>query len=361
MAKSSGRINSIQGLRAVAFLSIFGTHLSIIKNWAALGVSIFVVMSGFLMSLSYFNKIDLENLSIKGNIKFTVGKMKRLYPLHIIMLCVAIGFWIIKLITHMGSYNIVKDSIALLSQIFLIQGCIPVPGIYYSFNAISWYLSISMILYFFFPWILKFIKSKSTKSLIITSIIVYAVMWGWTIIMTIIFKNDIDYLTYFNYVNPMFRIGDFGIGAIFGVIFIRIQDKITDRVANIAYTILIPLTIPFVLLVSTKSKEFIWLVLRQTVVVLLPIAVAYVFIIASNKGFLANIFSTKPFVYVGDISPYGFLIHQEVIVLIATFGTYIFQIDINKWLLTTISVLVTWICIVIYQQIDKKFIKKDYR
>ena len=43
------RIDSLQALRAMAFWGIFLTHAQFIFDWAGLGVSIFFVMSSFLL------------------------------------------------------------------------------------------------------------------------------------------------------------------------------------------------------------------------------------------------------------------------------------------------------------------------
>ena len=54
------RINSLQGLRAIAFLAIFISHAGL-GNYGCLGawgVSVFFLLSGFLMTLSQLNKED---------------------------------------------------------------------------------------------------------------------------------------------------------------------------------------------------------------------------------------------------------------------------------------------------------------
>ena len=71
------RINSLQGLRAVAFGSIFFEHCGI-GGGGSLGVSVFIVLSGFLMTYNYWNK-ELD-VGLKGNFRLSIQKIKRLSP-----------------------------------------------------------------------------------------------------------------------------------------------------------------------------------------------------------------------------------------------------------------------------------------
>ena len=85
MAKQ--KITAIQGLRAIAFLAIFLSHTGLgnLGCLGAWGVSVFFVMSGFLMILSYMSKDDTPPVSLK----FAWNKIRPLYPLHILMMLLA--------------------------------------------------------------------------------------------------------------------------------------------------------------------------------------------------------------------------------------------------------------------------------
>ena len=67
----NSKIKSIQALRACAFLGIFASHLEIF-SLGAWGVSIFLVLSGFIMYYAYSNR-DLET-GFEKNITFAVKK-----------------------------------------------------------------------------------------------------------------------------------------------------------------------------------------------------------------------------------------------------------------------------------------------
>lgn len=76
------RLDSIQGLRAVAYIAIFISHTGTgdYGCLGAWGVSVFLVMSGFLMMMSYLKKDNIP----KFGLGFAWGKVKKLYPLHVV-------------------------------------------------------------------------------------------------------------------------------------------------------------------------------------------------------------------------------------------------------------------------------------
>ncbi len=80
------QIESLQILRAIAFLEIFLGHCGITFFTGAFGVSIFIVLSGFCMALNYLPKADKISLSPVSNIKYALLKIKKLYGLHLVML-----------------------------------------------------------------------------------------------------------------------------------------------------------------------------------------------------------------------------------------------------------------------------------
>lgn len=70
------KIINIQALRACAFLGIFLSHANYYFGWPAFGVSIFFVMSGYLM---YYNhqKFDFD-ISLMNCIKFSWASIQNI-------------------------------------------------------------------------------------------------------------------------------------------------------------------------------------------------------------------------------------------------------------------------------------------
>jgi len=71
---------ALQGLRAIAIIAIFISHseLGKFEYFGAWGVSVFFVLSGFLMLFNYLPREEYPEFGFG----FAWGKIKKLYPLH---------------------------------------------------------------------------------------------------------------------------------------------------------------------------------------------------------------------------------------------------------------------------------------
>ncbi|MDN5745890.1 MAG: acyltransferase family protein, partial [Nocardioidaceae bacterium] len=78
MAEGRARIVAIQGLRAVAVLLVVGFHLGLPVGAGFIGVDIFFVISGFVITRMIFNQTaDSRRLRLKA---FWAGRIRRLLP-----------------------------------------------------------------------------------------------------------------------------------------------------------------------------------------------------------------------------------------------------------------------------------------
>src|SRR5690606_9304753 len=89
-----GYRNDIQGLRAIAFLLVFIFHLN--SSWLPagfLGVDIFFVISGYLITSIILHKKEKNKFSI---MEFYEGRLKRIAPAYYFLLMVIsiLGFFI---------------------------------------------------------------------------------------------------------------------------------------------------------------------------------------------------------------------------------------------------------------------------
>ncbi len=165
------KITSLQALRAVAFLGIFTSHCGA-TSLGAWGVSIFIILSGFVMFLAYNERSLPDN--IRGAISFSVKKVRKLYPLHIFMMIAALGFTVKGLSEGFTIKSCIFNLGTVLLNVFLLQDWVPASSVYFSLNGVAWYLSLCLFLYFAFPFLMKKLKKiNSNKQAFITIFAVF--------------------------------------------------------------------------------------------------------------------------------------------------------------------------------------------
>ena len=143
-------ITSLQALRFVFALFVLFEHFPIspdhpyLLESGAMGVSFFLVLSGFVMSIGYEKRV--KNISSFKWTDFMLKRLIRLWPLH--LLCLAT--WIILAYLAWGSDAI--HPLPLLGNAFLLQW---LPIEYIGGNSVAWCLSVLVILYSVYPFLAR--------------------------------------------------------------------------------------------------------------------------------------------------------------------------------------------------------------
>ena len=155
---ANNKFQNIQGLRAISVISVIFFHYEInYFKGGYLGVDIFFVISGYLMSLILDVKIDKKNI-----VNFYVKRIKRILPalIFIILIILIIGFFLLGTASYerLGKSSI--SSLLFLSNFFFWR-----EWGYFDLNSLNkpllhtWSLSVEMQFYLIFPVIL-FVSSK---------------------------------------------------------------------------------------------------------------------------------------------------------------------------------------------------------
>ena len=156
-------ITSLQALRFIFALFIFSEHYPLdaqhphlIDAAGAMGVSFFLILSGFVMSVGYESRVQEESFSWKT---FMLKRLIRLWPLHLLCL----GTWIILAYAAWGSSAIYP--LPLLGNALLLQW-LPIEHI--GGNSVAWCLSILVIFYAVYPLLARL---KTTQLILCTLLI----------------------------------------------------------------------------------------------------------------------------------------------------------------------------------------------
>lgn len=306
-----GKIESLQALRALAFLGIFFDHAGFFIKWPTLGVSVFYVMSGFLMYYTNGNKSF--HCSLKENLSFSLGKIKKLYPLHIVTMILAIILYFTSLVSNGGITfrNVVGLFGKIVLNITLLQTWVPYSSINVSLNGVAWYLSVTMFLYFMFPVLLKAIKKLEIKKLILLDIFILIIEILLCIPFIIILGENSPIYIWFMYCFPVFRLGDFWIGMSINILYLKNRAS-KSKDATIVEILMTMLTVMVFWILKKDFSNIFLIALHNWTTIFIPIAAAWVYLFANKNGLLTKVLSNRCMIYLGNISSYLFLIHYVI-------------------------------------------------
>ena len=364
--QNTAKINSFQGLRSIAFLAIFFCHAGLTySNLGGWGVSVFLVLSGYLLALRHK---DLKCDKAWSAPAFSFNHIKKLYPLHILMLLLGLfGGLTLNLLSH-NEVDFFQTGKFFVVDSFLLQSWIPIRSWYYSINGVSWYLSTIAFLYFTFPYVNKILRRASVKAYIIMLLLLPAIQYGLSLAFlryNLGIKNDV-YLWAMN-ICPLYRFIDFFSGIILGMLCQKTNKTITTN--KLAFYTIIEIVILFAsfagvwILEKENDNAFVASLLNPSIV-FLPTSCLLVFLFGRKEGALTRALSTKIFVFIGNISGYAFLIHQLMIqyskLLISKLVTLSNEIAI-KMLSSGIAFIVTVVLSLLYMFILEKNKKRYYK
>lgn len=209
-------IKSLQSLRLVFAIMIFLHHFPNASDGAglftaggALGVCFFIMLSGFAMSVGYGERVLSDEFDFKH---YYLKRVIRLWPLHLLCL---LGFVVLHLQT---SFSSIKSIGVLGVNSLMLQSWIPIKGVYFSGNAVSWCLCDLMFCYLMFPVLYRFINNVRTKTIVIIGLLVAV---SYSVIIQLI---PDDMVHAFVYISPIFRLLDF----ILGILVYRVFQKLCE-------------------------------------------------------------------------------------------------------------------------------------
>lgn len=255
-------------------------------------VSIFYVLSGFVLVYSYSN---VEG-SFRGSRRtFWIGRFARIYPAYLLafMLCipdVALGI----LHNNRLAEGTAKAAVAAAAHLSMTQAWMPRLSALWNYP--GWSVSVEAFFYLCFPFLLARVGRCSIRqcyALIglswLVSLSIYVFLWHWmpNLDHTPLWRNGFNY-------NPMLRVPTFLTGMAIG----RIYFLRRDRPASNA----IPAAIAA--LVCLAAMGFSTL-LRQTTLRDIVFAPAFAYLIysfARDRRYIARVFSARPLVLLGEAS-----------------------------------------------------------
>ncbi|MFZ4262053.1 acyltransferase family protein [Sphingobacterium sp. HJSM2_6] len=330
--------NDIQGLRALAFISVFIFHLN--PNWLPggfIGVDLFFVISGYLITAIILTKIDKNKFN---SIDFYLGRIKRIGPAYyMLLLAVLIAGYILFLPVDLLTLRKSVVSAMLFCSNFYLGNSDSYFGAKLAENPLlhTWSLAVEMQFYFLLPIVLIFIKRKYLAFIMASIILVITGYYQYQIS-----QHTISTATYFS---VWARVPEFLIGSLFTLV---LPKGIKNNKVHLPIAIL-GLFILLVSLAIIHENTF-----SPGVIALFP-CVGIAFILISNENLITKFLATKPMTFIGTLSYSLYLWHWPVMALIryknGTYEGYVFN-NKDMILITVLTFVLGWLS---YTFIEKTF------
>lgn len=293
------RIASLQGLKGYAILLVIISHYSFFTNKyghnifyyaGCIGVGIFIIVSGYL---TYWNYTETK--------EYFKSRIIRIYPLFIITFLLAIPLQI-----NLKDFNsYLANFPKAVCNLLLINAWIPNQNYYYSFNSVSWFLTLVV----FFALVTKPLIKQIKKTTRRTSIILLTIIIVIEIILSLVFQNK-TYSHWLLYICPAVRLLDYINGMLLCKIMMG-KTRVNEK-NNYALQFGIIATI-IIVLVLLETSFFINSDWYLNAVWIISILLLLGMLVCEEGTVDRIIFKNKIILFIASISFELFLIHQLVI------------------------------------------------
>ncbi len=304
--------NSLTGIRAIAAYMVYLHHFNPIpKNYVVhnivnemhIGVTLFFVLSGFLIAYRY---LDLDNFSFRN---YLINRVARIYPMYFLLTTLTF--------LPLLYYNFNNGQLLIYGlNITMLRGFFE--NFKFSGIAQGWSLTVEETFYFLAPIFFFFIKRNKIYLVILPFL---SIIVG---IILVLFFSKIDFYGFFSSFEFMFnytffgRCAEFFIGISLAVIY-KIDLPILKRFKHYTYVGIIFTIISLILLTALKGdfdfgiRHPIGKIVNTLFLPTFGILMLY-YGLLKERTLISEILSNKLFVLLGKSSYIFYLIHMGIFV-----------------------------------------------
>jgi peptidoglycan/LPS O-acetylase OafA/YrhL len=219
-ARRAERIDSLTGLRIVPAIVVLLSHVErppgagkVLRSFLTAGycgVTMFFVLSGFVIAHNYFDRFK-SDFSLKVLWSYVVARLARVYPLYLLVL-----LWVSVPKLLSGSYGLLW-----LRHALALQAWDPSLGRAYTFNGPGWSISVEFFFYAAFPLLVLVLSpaARKARNAVLALLLVVALIGLVTLWFVANGYGDLDWADprsahRWLYRNPLCRLGDFTVGVL---------------------------------------------------------------------------------------------------------------------------------------------------
>ncbi|MFN5708183.1 MAG: acyltransferase family protein [Planctomycetota bacterium] len=204
------QLDALTGLRffaALAVLFVHAVNLGIRRDagyeqWAASAVSFFFVLSGFILTYVYSERLTWSKVP-----EYLVARWARIWPLHVVCLCCAATLFMSRGYLPWNLETLWR----FVTNLLLVQSWITIVGWPFSFNGPAWSISTELGFYLAFPLLLLAGRRRFWPVLAVVT----TISLGWLAWLQVRCSFDDSYwalASEIGYCNPLIRGFDFVVG-----------------------------------------------------------------------------------------------------------------------------------------------------
>lgn len=304
-------LEQLTGLRFVAAFAVLLSHLDFLAQepgtprwWiyetllrqGYCGVSFFYLLSGFILSHAYGDKLASGAIGLRS---YLLLRVCRIGPLHWIMALLFLA-WLVLAGGVPGAGTIALN-------LALLHAWVPNVEVHYSLNGPSWSLSDELFFYAMFPWLSR-LPARVLATCLGCAVLLIAIVAMLTIGTPGQFSPTAEW---FFYVAPPVRLVDFVAGMLLYRLYRAGHGR---RLAGTSSEICVTLAIPAAMIAYSLAD--LPMPLRWQLAYLPPMALA-VLVFAHGAGMLSRILCSRWAVLLGEASFALYLTHRPLVTLAA--------------------------------------------
>ena len=310
-------------------------------------VDFFFVLSGFVISLNYFNKIHTK----RDLINFQKKRFLRLYPLHLLTLFIFIIIELIKLFVNKFTglqslyepFSGFNNYYSLVANFFLLHGWYG-----WSFNLPSWSISTEFYTYLIFGLLILLFSKKT---------IYFLILILFSLIIFILNNQGFESLN--NAIYPTRCIYSFFMGVITYLIFKRFEN-FSSSIFSLLFIFMSFAFINFSHYLNLNEKYII-------APLIFSITIFFVSSLNSNL-LLYKILSNSFTVYLGSISYGVYMIHFGMVWFFRQFSRFALNTNQTKddylifdWYIGELMTLIFVIILIFISHLSLKYFENKFR
>ena len=305
------RLDALTGLRIVAALAVYLSHTPIPQGFnpqltnimaaGGAGVTVFFVLSGFVLSYMYFEVLRCPTVGAVWS--FVVARVARIYPVYLLVLASVVIFDPMGLFRDTGGWG--WHAIGL-------QAWGPNPSFSQSFNGAAWSVSVELFLYAMLPLLIPLI-AKLDRGMIWLVMTGAAPVFAVGLVTTVFWLDgrmdlprwDPNSAYRWLYIHPFARLGDFIFGIVLARLYLRLAGRPgVDLVGSICSLVLIATT-----LLITAVRPSILQPFRYDLTYMLLGGFLILSLALSPRAPVSRLLAWAPVVLLGEASYALYLLH----------------------------------------------------